>query len=214
MTAKEMAAQRAVISFAAGIHPNTNLAMDDALLIELERLARDENCVAIGEIGLDHYWDDCPRDRQIENLRLQLDLAERLELPVILHCRDAFETLFPIMRDWAGRNEWNRGVFHAFDGDADQARLVVEAGFYIGIGGGITFKNKPVRQEMAKSVPLERVLLETDAPYLTPVPYRGKRNEPAYIAPIGAFLADLRGVPVETIQRQTTVNVNELFAIY
>lgn len=211
--AKEMAAQRAVISFAAGIHPNTNLAIDASLLTDLERMARDENCAAIGEIGLDFYWDECPKDRQEENLRIQLDLAERSDLPVILHCRDAFETLFPIMREWAGRNGRNRGVFHAFDGNADQARLVVDAGFYVGIGGAVTFKNKNDRRDMAKYVPLERILLETDAPYLTPVPFRGKRNEPAHIARIGAFLAELRGVPVAEIQRQTTANANKLFSI-
>lgn len=211
--AREMAARSAAVSFAAGIHPNTNLAIDDRALCELESCARDPNCVAIGEIGLDFYWDDCPPERQLENLRVQLALAERLGLPVILHCREAFETLFPVMREWIDRGGRNRGVFHAFDGDAAQAKLVAEAGFYVGIGGAVTFKNKTARQEMARSVPLERIVLETDAPYLTPVPFRGKRNEPAHVPRIGAFLAALRGISLEELRNRTTANAIELFAI-
>ena len=104
-------------------------------------------------------------------------------------------------------------MFHAFDGSAEEARRITDAGFFVGLGGAITFKNKPLRREMARTVPLEKVVLETDAPYLTPVPYRGKRNQPAYVPLVGAFLAELRGLPVEDVMTRTSANAFELFRL-
>lgn len=209
--ARNIAEQHDGAFFACGVHPNTNTAVDDALLAELKILARHERCAAIGEIGLDYYWDDSPRELQLANLRAQLDLAEALDKPVILHCRDAFDELYPIAANWSARNPKNRGVFHAFDGSPAEAALVTRANFFVGLGGAVTFKNKPVRREMARLVPLEKVILETDAPYLTPTPHRGKRNLPSYIPLIGAFLAELRDVSIETIRAVTTANAFELF---
>ncbi len=209
--AKDISEHQDGVFFACGVHPNINIDVDETLIAELERLAHHGRCAAIGEIGLDTYWDDCPIERQRANLRAQLDLAESLDKPVILHCREAFDELYPIAAEWSARNPKNRGVFHAFDGSAEQAALVTQANFYIGLGGAITFKNKPVRREMAQSVPLEKIVLETDAPYLTPTPYRGKRNLPSYIPLIGKFLAELRGESVETVLKTTTANARELF---
>ena len=211
--AKALAAKETGLTFACGVHPNTDAVVDDETLRALEGLARDPRCAAVGEIGLDNYWNDCPPERQRENLLRQLDLAERLQLPIILHCRDAFADLFPIVQQWIRRAPGNRGVFHAFDGSAEEARRITDAGFFVGLGGAITFKNKPIRREMARTVPLEKVVLETDAPYLTPVPYRGKRNQPAHVPLVGAFLADLRGLSVEDVMTQTSANAFELFRL-
>ena len=161
--AKALAAKETGLTFACGVHPNTDAVVDDETLRALEGLARDPRCAAVGEIGLDNYWNDCPPERQRENLLRQLDLAERLQLPIILHCRDAFADLFPIVQQWIRRAPGNRGVFHAFDGSAEEARRITDAGFFVGLGGAITFKNKPLRREMARTVPLEKVVLETDA---------------------------------------------------
>lgn len=211
--AKDISEQQDGVFFACGVHPNTHIEVDADLIAEFETLARHERCAAIGEIGLDYYWDDSPRELQLANLRAQLDLAEALDKPVILHCRDAFDELYPIAANWSARNPKNRGVFHAFDGDAAQAALVTQANFYIGLGGAITFKNKPVRREMAQAVPLKKIVLETDAPYLTPTPYRGKRNLPSFIPLIGEFLAELRAESVDTIRAATTANAFELFGL-
>lgn len=212
--AKEMAAQCAAISFSVGVHPSTNVEVTPDLLAQFTALAAEPGCVAVGEIGLDYYWDYCPKERQRANLEAQLELAETLNLPVILHCRDAFDDLWPIVRAWGLRLPENRGVFHAFDGDSAQAAEITEAGFFVGIGGAITHKNKPIRRETARTISLDRIVLETDAPYLTPVPYRGERNEPGYIPLIAEFLAELRGIPVEDVHAAAYANSLDLFGLH
>ena len=147
------------------------------------------------------------------NFIAEADAGKGLRFPIILHCRDAFADLFPIVQQWIWRAPGNCGVFHAFDGSAEEARRITDAGFFVGLGGAITFKNKPLRREMARTVPLEKIVLETDAPYLTFVPYRGKRNQPAYVPLVGAFLAELRGLPVEDVMTRTSANAFELFRL-
>ncbi len=166
--------------------------------------------VAIGEIGLDLYWEQKYLEQQIEGLRFQLDLAVKYNLPVIIHSRDAWSEILPILADYSGRI---RGVFHSFAGTKAQIEKIEEiGGFYYGINGTVTYKNS-VLPEALKSIPLEKILLETDSPYLPPTPYRGKRNESSYIPIIAAFVAQLKGVRTEELAERATKNTEELFLL-
>jgi TatD DNase family protein len=175
--------------------------------------------VAIGEIGLDYYRNNAPRALQRKVLEAQLELAAGLRKPVVIHNRQAFSDLWPMLKDWqAGLAKTNNplsqaaGVLHSFEGDLASGLQVIEGHFYIGIGGPVTFRNAEMRQEVAKGVALEHILLETDAPFLTPHPHRGQRNEPAYVIFIAEKISELRAQSLPVIAEVTTQNANRLFA--
>lgn len=210
-SAMELAEAHEAIFFAAGVHPNAASGWQEDWLQRLEAVVSHPKCVAIGEIGLDFYREHCPPQVQEIALRSQLALAERAGLPVIIHCRQAFETLWPILAAWHARSPNNMGVLHAFDETADVIPAVTAGGFYIGVGGAYTYKNKPLREAVLRQAPLDSLLLETDAPYLTPVPYRGKRNEPSYIRYTAEKVAAVRGIPAEELLGTVYENTHRLF---
>ena len=164
--------------------------------------------VAVGEIGLDLYWDKSFLDQQLYVLRQQMIWAEQLGLPVCLHVRKAHNELFGLLRD-LNRSHYN-GVMHCFGGSVQEAHRAIEMGFHIGIGGVVTYKNATLAN-VARAVPLDRILLETDAPYLPPVPHRGKRNESAYIPIIADYIATLRGITTQEVADTTTASARQLF---
>lgn len=194
-----------------GLHPNDAAVWDEGIMSTLETLHRHPKAVAVGETGLDYYREYTPPERQRAAFRAQIALARRLDKPVVIHHRDARDDLLAILRaDVAARGPL-RGVLHAFSGDAAFAAALLALGLHLGIGGPVTFKNATALHEAARAVPLDRLLIETDSPYLTPHPYRGTRNESAYIALVAARLAALRGVDVDTIAAATAANAAALF---
>ncbi len=195
-----------------GLHPTSvNADYERELSIVKEKLfTSSANYVGVGEIGLDLYWDKTYLEQQREVLRRQLLWARELQLPVCLHVRKAYNELFGLLRDLNFGTY--RGVMHCFGGSVQEAQRAVEMGFHIGIGGVVTFKNATLAN-VSTAVPLERILLETDAPYLAPVPYRGKRNESSYIPIIAAKIAELRGISTEHVATVTTASAKALFRI-
>lgn len=209
--AMKMAEDNEAIFFASGIHPNNSADFSPQQIDRLRELAAHPKCAAIGEIGLDTYREYCPLEKQIESLELQLALAAEMSLPVLLHCRRAFEQLYPLIRAAAERTNGKlSGVFHAFDESAEELQQVLEIGFLIGLGGAITYKSGR-RSAVVREVPLERILLETDAPYLTPIPYRGSRNEPCNIPLIGEQVAEQKQCRLEDVERSVHENMMRLF---
>jgi TatD DNase family protein len=193
-----------------GAHPHGAKDVDASTLEEFERLARRDVVVAIGEIGLDYYRDLSPRDVQRRAFAEQLDLACRLGLPICLHNRDSTDDLLAVLRDTGAEH---RGVVHSFLGDADLAREFVGLGLHLGIGGPVTFPKNGALREAVKDAPVERLLIETDCPYLTPVPYRGRRNEPSYVRYVADEIAQLKGISIEKASRWTTENAVRLFGL-
>lgn len=194
----------------AGLHP-TSVKEDYRQELQLvrDRLSGSGPFVAVGEIGMDLYWDRTFEEQQREALRTQLLWAREAGLPVCLHIRKAHNEVFGLLRELGGTF---RGVMHCFGGSLQEARRAVEMGFHLGIGGVVTFKNATMA-EVAREMPLERLLLETDAPYLSPVPHRGQRNESAYIPLIAQKIADLRGIPLQEMADRTTANAVALFGL-
>ena len=193
-----------------GLHP-TELDDDyDSVLGRIHDLLKtDDRFIAIGEVGLDFYWDDTKKREQKEAFCRQIEWALEMDLPLVIHSRSAFDELYAIMDCYRARGL--RGVFHCFSGCDDEARKLLSFdGFYLGVGGVVTYK-KSILPETLKSVPLERVVLETDSPYLAPVPKRGKRNESAYVPHIADFLSGLYDCSVEQIAAVTTENARNLF---
>ena len=193
-----------------GAHPHGARFVDQKTIEEFARLAARPCVVAIGEIGLDYYRDLSPRDVQRRVFAQQLELAATVDLPVVLHNRESTDDLLGILRD-AG--ERHRGVVHSFLGDATLAETFLELGLDLGIGGPLTFPKNRALRDAVKRAPLDQILLETDCPYLTPVPYRGRRNEPAYIRYVAETIAELKRVPVKDVERQTTANTLRLFSL-
>lgn len=169
-----------------------------------------ENIVAIGEIGLDYYWDTSFKDIQKEIFAKQVKLANRLSLPIVIHDRDAHKDTFDILKEY---NQTSPVLFHCFSGSVEFMRECTKAGWYIALGGVVTFKNAVKMKEVAKEVPLERLLLETDSPYLTPVPFRGKPNTPAYVKYIAEEISKIRNMPLEELADITTENAERFFGI-
>lgn len=190
---------------AVGLHPEN---IGDGRLCEIEQLAQSNKCVAIGEIGLDYYWTQDNKAEQKALFAAQLALANRLDLPVIVHDRDAHADTLELLHAYRPK-----GVVHSFSGSAEMAREILALGMYLGIGGVLTFKNAKKLPEIAAALPDDRILLETDAPYLTPAPYRSKTNHSAMIYLTAEKLAALRGTTVDKILRQTEKNAKELFRI-
>ncbi|MBN2184469.1 MAG: YchF/TatD family DNA exonuclease [Candidatus Krumholzibacteriota bacterium] len=203
----ELADRYGNVYAALGIHPHNAADWSDGLEDRLKRLLLRKKVVAVGEIGLDYYRDLSPRDVQQDILRRQIGLALRFSKPMIIHCRDAFDDLVRIL-DQEGASEAG-GIFHAFSGGADEIKEVLRLGFLAGIGGPLTYKNSQL-PEVVMRMPSTSFVLETDCPYLPPVPYRGKRNEPAYLRFVAEKFADLRGVSVEDVERAAEVNYRRL----
>ena len=200
------------VRFAAGIHPHQagDFARNPEAGIDIVRRAvQAHHACAIGEIGLDYHYDFSPRDVQQAIFRAQVDLARELGLPVIIHTREATEDTFRILRE-AGAGRVG-GVFHCFTGDETMARAAFDLDFYLSFAGIVTFPRADAIRSAARITPADRLLAETDAPYLAPVPYRGRRNEPAYVAEVVAKLAEIRGTPPAEVAGQVTGNFNQLF---
>ena len=195
-----------------GVHPHDAKDVTIDYREELKELAKEEKVVAIGEIGLDYYYDNSPRLIQRQIFLEQLELAKELDLPVVIHTRDAAKETFDILNGVA--KEYNlRGVLHCYSGSVEMALEYIELGFYISLGGPVTFKNSRVSKEVAIAIPLDKLLIETDSPYLTPEPYRGKRNEPQYVKYTAKTIAELRGISVEELARATSDNAKRILQI-
>ena len=194
---------------AVGSHPDVADEVNEEVLDEYRRLAAHPKVKAIGEIGIDYHYEDIPRDRQLRAFRLQMELARQLKLPVIVHERDAHEDGMAIVREFPDVT----GVFHCYSGSAEMARQLVDKGWYIGFTGVLTFKNARKAVEVAASIPLERIVLETDCPYMAPEPFRGKRNHPGYLYRMAEKLAEIRGLSVEEIHAITVENGRRLYKI-
>jgi TatD DNase family protein len=194
-----------------GVHPNDAPKLNQDTFRDLERLLEHPKVKALGEIGLDYHW-DVPRETQLPVFLRQLEIAKAAGMPIIIHTRDAWADTIEVLRThWAPAGL--PCLMHCFGGDTEMARECLELGFHLAFGGVTTFPKSVEAREAAAVVPIERLLLETDAPYLAPVPYRGKRNEPAYVAHTAQAIAKVRGMDVEELAAQTTRNFERLFQI-
>lgn len=194
-----------------GMHPHDAKDLDGDGLRELKRLAQEPKIVAIGESGLDYHYDHSPRDVQQRVFRRMIGLAQEVKLPIVIHDREAHEDVFRILRE--EKAEEVGGIFHCYSGSWPLAKEAIEMGFYISIAGPITFHNAKKTVEVVKEVPLEWLLIETDSPYLAPVPYRGKRNEPAHVVKVAEMIAQIKGLEVEEVGRVTTANGKRAYGI-
>ena len=204
-----LANQYDYIYAAVGSHPDVADEVNEEVLEEYRTLCKlNPKVKAIGEIGLDYHYEDIPRELQLRAFRLQMELARELDLPVIVHERDAHEDGMRIVKE---EFPTVKGVFHCYSGSAEMARQLVDLGWYIGFTGVLTFKNARKAIETAESIPLERIVLETDCPYMAPVPHRGKRNDPGYLVHMAEKLAEVRNLSVEEIHRITVENGKRLY---
>ena len=195
---------------AVGSHPDVADEVNEEVLEEYRKLCKLNRKVrAIGEIGLDYHYEDIPRDIQQKAFRLQMELAKQVDLPVIVHEREAHDDGMRIVKDFNGVT----GVFHCYSGSAEMARQLVNMGWYIGFTGVLTFKNARKAIETAASIPLERIVLETDCPFMAPEPFRGRRNDPGYLFRMAEKLAEIRGLSTEEICRVTSENGKRLYRI-
>lgn len=194
---------------ACGIHPDAAESVTEETLLEIRRLLGEERIVAVGETGLDYYYDDVPREVQKKAFESQAALAAELSLPIIVHDREAHRDTLDILRQFPNI----RAVYHCFSGSVEYAREIVKLGFYLSFGGAVTFKNARCAPEVIKALPRERIMLETDCPYMAPVPYRGKRNHPGFVPHIAAKVAELWETTPEEVGRITTENALKFFRI-
>lgn len=207
--AVELAQQYPHVYAAVGWHPEEAENWDENSLPAIRELAKQPKVCAIGEIGLDYYWDATYRERQKEMFRAQIELALELDLPVIVHDREAHGDSLEIVRDYSAL----RGVFHCFSGSVEMAQELLRRGWYLGFDGPITYKNAARAPEVIRICPMERILLETDSPYLAPVPNRGQRNDSRNLPYISATVARIKDMPVEAVAAQTMENGKKLFGI-
>lgn len=194
-----------------GWHPVDAIDMTEEDLNWIEELATHPKVVALGEMGLDYYWDKSPKEIQQEVFRKQIQLAKKVKLPIIIHNRDATADVVSILKE-EGADEVG-GIMHCFSGSVEIAKECIDLNFYISLGGPVTFKNAKKPKEVAKEIPLNKLLIETDCPYLAPHPYRGKRNEPSFVKLVAEQIADLKGLSLEEVERKTTENAKKLFDI-
>jgi len=214
-SAVALADQHSSVYASIGVHPHEVRHMEDGWYDEFRRLAKNTRVVAYGEIGLDYHYNHSPPKNQRERFREQIQLARELHLPIIVHTREAQEDTIAILKE--ERASEVGGVFHCFSGDAWLARDALDLGFYLSFSGILTFPNAAMLRGIAKNAPLDRVLIETDCPYLTPPPHRGKRNEPAYVTYVAKQLAEIHadrpGICLAEVERMTTENAKCLFKI-
>ena len=192
---------------AVGVHPHEVENITEADIDELRKLSKHPKVVAIGEIGLDYYYDLSPRDLQRHWFKRQLELADELKMPVIIHSRDAAQECFDIIKNSNVRN----GVIHCYSGSAEMAEEYIKMGFYIGVGGSLTFKNNKKGVETVERIPIEKILIETDSPYLAPVPYRGKRNDSRLLKYVVERISQIKNSPENDICNITKNNAQNLF---
>ncbi|MBI3965880.1 MAG: TatD family hydrolase [Chloroflexi bacterium] len=210
----ELAARFPGVYASVGLHPNSASEWHESMLDELRRLAGAAGVVAIGEIGLDFYRDRAPVDKQRRAFEAQLSLAADLDLPIVIHDRDAHEDVVAALTQWSDRLPKGRpGVMHCFSGDWAFACRCLDLGFYLSMAGPLTYRKNAELHEVARRTPLDRLLVETDAPYLSPEPFRGRRNEPARVRVVAEYLAELREVSYTEVAEATTANVRTLFAL-
>ncbi|OIU71572.1 TatD family hydrolase [Rossellomorea aquimaris] len=209
--AMELVGQYEFLYASIGWHPVDAIDMKEEDLAWIEELSSHPKVVAIGEMGLDYHWDKSPKDIQKEVFRKQIHLAKKVKLPIIIHNREATQDIVDILRE-EGAEEVG-GIMHCFSGSPEIAQECVDMNFYISLGGPVTFKNAKKPKEVAQEIPLERLLIETDCPFLAPHPNRGKRNEPAYVKLVAEQIAELKGISLEEVETITTENANKLFNI-
>jgi TatD DNase family protein len=220
-----LAEKDSLIYAAIGVHPNSGTSWNAKTLVELKELAEHPRVVAIGEIGLDYYRDRTPRDLQVSILKEQLELALETNLPVILHVRNQSEDdracmkdLLDLLTDWVSKanpsfqhRSHSPGVIHSFSGNVHESERALALGFYLGITGPVTYKNASTLREVVKAAPLEKLLIETDGPFLSPHPMRGKRNEPAHVCYIVDKISEIVDQPPDLVAEMTTTNAASLF---
>ncbi len=204
-----MAEKYPFVYASVGTHPDSADEVDEGVLEAYRSMAQHEKVKAIGEIGLDYYYETVPRQTQIKAFRMQMELARELKMPVIVHERNAHDDGMRVVKEFKDVT----GVFHCYSGSAEMARQLVELGWYIGFTGVLTFKNARKAVETAQRIPLERIVLETDCPFMAPEPFRGKRNDPGYLYRMAEQLAQIRGISVEEVHAATTENAKKLYRI-
>ncbi len=208
--ASHLSKQYDYIYAAVGSHPDVADEVNEAVLEEYRRLvAENPKIKAIGEIGLDYHYEDIPREIQLKAFRMQMELAKELNLPAIVHERDAHEDGMKVVDEFPEVT----GVFHCYSGSAEMAKELVKRGWYIGFTGVLTFKNARKAVEVAKAIPIDRIVLETDCPYMSPEPFRGKRNDPGKLYRMAEKLAEIRGLSLEEIHTITVENGKRLYRI-
>ena len=204
-----MAEKYPFVYASVGSHPDSADEVNEEVIEAYRQMAQHPKVPAIGEIGLDYYYETVPREIQQKAFRMQMELARELKLPVIVHERDAHEDGMAVVLDFSDVT----GVFHCYSGSAEMARQLVDKGWYIGFTGVLTFKNARKAVEVAASIPLDRIVLETDCPYMAPEPFRGKRNDPGKLYRMAEKLAEIRGMSVEQIHEITVENGKQLYKI-
>lgn len=205
--AVELAHKYSELYATVGIHPSyVDEGYDEA---QITALASKDKVVAIGEIGIDLYWVKDNISKQIEIFKKQLDLSLKLKLPVVIHMRDSAKEIYDVLKSYQGLT----GVMHCFSADLEYANKFIALGFHIGIGGPVTYKNGLMIQSVVKGISLDHIIVETDSPYLSPVPHRGKRNEPAYTSLVVEKIAEIKGLDVDTVKTITTKNAIQLFKL-
>ncbi|PFA16858.1 MULTISPECIES: TatD family hydrolase [Bacillus cereus group] len=209
--AMELAETYDFIYAAVGWHPVDAIDMTEEHLAWLEELAAHPKVVALGEMGLDYHWDKSPKEVQKEVFRKQIQLAKKVNLPIIIHNRDATQDIVDILAEENAAEVG--GIMHCFSGSVEVAQQCIGMNFLISLGGPVTFKNAKKPKEVAMEIPMEKLLIETDCPYLTPHPFRGKRNEPSYVKLVAEEIANLKGISYEEVAKITTENAKGLFGI-
>lgn len=204
--AVELASKYDIVYATVGVHPLDIEKFDDNTIDEIRNLASCDKVVAIGEIGLDYYYDKDKMQEQKEVFLKQLELARELDMPVTIHTRDSINDTYEILK-----KSGNYGVMHCYGGSVEYARKFIELGFYISLSGTVTFKNAVVPKEVAKEIDLEKLLIETDSPYLTPHPFRGKRNDPSFVRLVAKEIADLKEIDLRKVEDVTSANAIKLF---
>lgn len=219
-SAVELARQYPQVFAAVGVHPNSGLSWNDGTLAELREFAREKKVVALGEIGLDYYRDHCPKEIQKQIFTAQLKLAAELGLPVIVHMRDSENDILAILVSWQEELKARKslvashpGVVHSFSGDVSVANTLLTHQYKLGIAGSVTYPNSENLYEVIESLPLESFLIETDAPYQTPLPFRGKRNEPTNVRIVAEKIAEIKEIKVEQVAQATTGEANKMFRL-
>jgi TatD DNase family protein len=197
---------------AVGIHPHEARHATDKHYAELDRLLRRPRVIALGEIGLDYHYDHSPRDVQAQVFRHQLGQARIAKRPIVIHCREAWSDCLKIL-DGEWRSSGLGGIFHCFTGTAEEARLGIEMGFLVSFAGNVTYPKAQNLRDVANAIPMDRLLIETDSPFLAPQPHRGRRNEPAYVAEVARTIGNVRNLPADEIAGITAANFRRLFGL-
>lgn len=211
LRAMELIEQYDFMYASVGWHPVDAIDMKEEDLKWIEELSEHPKVVAIGEMGLDYHWDKSPKEIQKEVFRKQIRLAKRVQLPIIIHNREATADIIEILEEENAADVG--GIMHCFSGSAETAKKCVGMNFYISLGGPVTFKNAKKPKEVAAEIPLDRLLIETDCPYLAPHPHRGKRNEPSYVKLVAEQIAEIKNLTLEEVEEATTQNARKLFGI-